>query len=76
MGQVICAWCGEVIRTTPWDFDTHGICPGCKVKMDAEIDKMEEKERREKKRDLGSDLASVVILSIFGLALLSRMVWK
>jgi DNA-directed RNA polymerase subunit RPC12/RpoP len=39
MGVYICAWCGKRLNDIVFegDRDSHGICPECKKKVDAEF---------------------------------------
>jgi hypothetical protein len=41
--KILCAWCGAVIRDQGETvrLDSHGICPGCAAKAEAEINPTE-----------------------------------
>jgi len=35
--QIVCAWCGCVLGEKQGEGTTHGICPQCLAKLQAEI---------------------------------------
>ena len=35
--QIVCAWCGRILGTKQGKGTTHGICPDCLAKLQAEI---------------------------------------
>ena len=35
--QIVCAWCGRVIGQKQGEGVTHGICPQCLARLQAEI---------------------------------------
>ena len=36
----ICAWCTRVMKTTPGEGETHGICPECLAKELEKLDRI------------------------------------
>jgi len=35
--QIVCAWCGRILGEKQGTGTTHGICPQCLAKLQAEI---------------------------------------
>lgn len=48
---VICAWCPAFDPTTQAPGLSHGICPTCTARLEAELDAREAQEREDRERD-------------------------